>query len=172
MRLVRLNMFKPCSFFFFCWPLQDGAFCGSILLFLYFMFICVMLYCLFLVVVWSPDWNVLTSWLSCVLCSLVYFCHFPTWCFGSVLDCIYSRPRGYKTWVQSQTQNKAQWLAACGHVSASRQSLRFILSICLPLALHKLWIWMKTETRIQTLALIDSPAWAFRGDFCAYMIST
>ena len=24
-------------------------------------------------------------------------------------------PRGYKTWVQSQTQNKAQWLAACGH---------------------------------------------------------
>ena len=40
-----------------------------------------------------------------------------------------SRPRGYKPWVQSQTQNKAQWLAACGHVSASSQSLRFILSL-------------------------------------------
>ena len=39
------------------------------------------------------------------------------------------RPRGYKTWVQYQTQNKAQWLAACGHVSASSQSLRFILSL-------------------------------------------
>ena len=38
-------------------------------------------------------------------------------------------PRGYKTWVNSQTQNKAQWLAACGHVSASNQSLRFILSL-------------------------------------------
>ena len=25
-------------------------------------------------------------------------------------------PQGYKPWVQSQTQNKAQWLAACGHV--------------------------------------------------------
>ena len=40
-----------------------------------------------------------------------------------------TRPRGYKTWVRSQTQNKAQWLAACGHVSASSQSLRFILSL-------------------------------------------
>ena len=29
----------------------------------------------------------------------------------------------------SQTQNKAQWLAACGHVSASSQSLRFILRL-------------------------------------------
>ena len=37
--------------------------------------------------------------------------------------------RGYKTWVQSQTQNKAQWLAACGHMSASSQSLSFILSL-------------------------------------------
>ena len=32
-------------------------------------------------------------------------------------------PWGYKTWVvQSQTQIKVQWLAACGHVSASSQS--------------------------------------------------
>ena len=38
-------------------------------------------------------------------------------------------PRGYKTWVHSQTQNKAHWLATCGHVSASSQSLRFILSL-------------------------------------------
>ena len=37
--------------------------------------------------------------------------------------------RGYKTWVHSQTQNKAQWLAACGHVSASSKSFRFILSL-------------------------------------------
>ena len=35
----------------------------------------------------------------------------------------------HKTWVQSQTQNKGQWLAACGHVSASSQSLSFILSL-------------------------------------------
>ena len=38
-------------------------------------------------------------------------------------------PQGYKVWVHSQTQNKAQWLAVCGHVSASSQSLRFILSL-------------------------------------------
>ena len=44
-------------------------------------------------------------------------------------DRIHTWPRGYKTWVQSQTQNKTQWLAACGHVSASSQSLRFILSL-------------------------------------------
>ena len=37
-----------------------------------------------------------------------------------------TRPRGNKTWVQSQTQNKAQWLAACGHLSASSQSLHFV----------------------------------------------
>ena len=30
-----------------------------------------------------------------------------------------SRPRGYKTRVQSRTQNKAKWLAACGHVFAT-----------------------------------------------------
>ena len=35
------------------------------------------------------------------------------------------------TWTRTwpQTQNKAQWLAACRHVSASSQSLRFILSL-------------------------------------------
>ena len=38
-------------------------------------------------------------------------------------------PRGYSIWVHSQTQNKAQRLADCGHVSASSQSLRFILSL-------------------------------------------
>ena len=43
--------------------------------------------------------------------------------------CTIIRPWGYKTWVQAQTQNKAQWLAACGHVSANSQSLRFILSL-------------------------------------------
>ena len=36
---------------------------------------------------------------------------------------------GYKTEVQSKAQNKAQRSAACGHVSASSQSLRFILSL-------------------------------------------
>ena len=41
---------------------------------------------------------------------------------------IKTRPRGYKTWVHSPTQNKVQWLAAWGHVSASSQSFRFILS--------------------------------------------
>ena len=46
-----------------------------------------------------------------------------------VLDMQQIRPRGYKTWVQSQTQNKAEWLAACGHVPASSQSLRF--NLCL-----------------------------------------
>ena len=40
-----------------------------------------------------------------------------------------SWPRGYKTWVQPQTQNKVQWLAPWRHVSASSQSLRFILSL-------------------------------------------
>ena len=36
---------------------------------------------------------------------------------------------GYKTWVHFQTQNKAQWLTACRHVSASSLSLRFILGL-------------------------------------------
>ena len=38
-------------------------------------------------------------------------------------------PRGYKTWVHSQTQNKVHRLVACGHMSASSQSLFFILSL-------------------------------------------
>ena len=40
-----------------------------------------------------------------------------------------SWPRGYKTLVYSQTQNKAQGLAACGHVPASSQSFCSILSL-------------------------------------------
>ena len=40
-----------------------------------------------------------------------------------------TRPRGCKAWVHSQTHNKVQWLAACGHVAASSQSLHFILSL-------------------------------------------
>ena len=40
-------------------------------------------------------------------------------------------PEVYKTWVHSRAQNKVQWLVACGHVSASSQSLRFILSLSL-----------------------------------------
>ena len=43
----------------------------------------------------------------------------------------------------SQTQNKSQWLAACGHVSASSQSLRFILSLRMNLITCFLWIDMK-----------------------------
>ena len=38
-------------------------------------------------------------------------------------------PPGYKTLVQSQPHNKAQCLAACGHMSASSQSVRFSLSL-------------------------------------------
>ena len=49
--------------------------------------------------------------------------------------------RGYKTWVQSQTQNKAQWLAACEHVSASSQSLCFILSLRMNLSPYNLSCW-------------------------------
>ena len=48
-----------------------------------------------------------------------------------------TRPRGYKTWVQSQIRNKVQWLAVCGHVSASSQSLRFIMSLRLNLRARK-----------------------------------
>ena len=59
-------------------------FCGS-----YFVIYVSCLYCLFLAALWSPDGKELTSWLSCVLCLLV-FCHFPIWSHGSgvVLDCI------------------------------------------------------------------------------------
>ena len=35
-------------------------------------------------------------------------------------------PRGYITRLNSQTLHKVQYLAACGHVSASSQSLRFM----------------------------------------------
>ena len=43
--------------------------------------------------------------------------------------------RGYKIWVHSQNQNKVQRLAACGQVSASSQSLRFIPRCNRPLCL-------------------------------------
>ena len=41
-----------------------------------FMLVHVVLSCLFLATLWSPAGKGLTSWLSCMLCFLV-FCHFP-----------------------------------------------------------------------------------------------
>ena len=38
-------------------------------------------------------------------------------------------PWGYKTWVHSQAQNKAHWLAASEHILGSSQSVCFILSL-------------------------------------------
>ena len=86
-------------------------------------------------------WKGLTSWLPCVW-RFVAFCHFPVWCpwLGGVLDCIDSRPRVYKTRVHSQTQNKAQWLTAGGHASASNLLLRlFWVWDCTQF--YNLWAW-------------------------------
>ena len=71
------------------------------------------------------------SWLTLMHSSFVLLCCFssdnPCFCLCHHLN--FFRPRGYKAWVHSQTQNKVQWLADCGHVSAISQSLRFILSL-------------------------------------------
>ena len=55
--------------------------------FCYFCLVCVMLSYLRNAALWSHAGKGLTSWLSCVLCSIV-FCDFPAWCPGSgvVLD--------------------------------------------------------------------------------------
>ena len=125
-----MKLFKPYSIFY--WPFQ-----GGILFVVFFMFHVCLSYAVVSVprILLVTFWKRLTSWFSCVLCFLC-FCHFPKWCPGSgvVLDCIDSWPQSYKTWVHSQTQNKAQWLADCGHVSAISQSLRFILTMveCTP----------------------------------------
>ena len=135
-RLVPLNMFEP-----FSNPFQGGASFVDPFCHLCFMFVFLILTCLFLAALWSPAAKGLTSWLSCVWSLLVFLV--STLTVKKVISKMKSdkaagppgkatemlRPRGYKTWVQSQTQNKAQWLAACGHLSASSQSLRFILRL-------------------------------------------
>ena len=57
--------------------------------FCYLCFVFVMFSCLFIVALWSPAWEGLTSWLACMWYFIV-FCHFSMWCPGSgvVLDCI------------------------------------------------------------------------------------
>ena len=61
-------------------------------------------------------------------------------CHSANMKCCFKYLPGLKVikleWVHSQTQNKAQWLAACGHVSASSQSLRFI---CESETVHKFY---------------------------------
>ena len=129
-------MFEP-----FSNPFHGDASFVDRFCYLCFMFVFLILSCLLLAALWSPAVKGLTSWLACVWCLLVFLIStlmvkkviskmksdkaaVPS---GKVTEMI--RPQGYKTWVQSQTQNKAQWLAACGHVPASSQSLRFILSL-------------------------------------------
>ena len=74
----------------------------------------------------------LFSLLHIIKCTPEYF-HHGRKHYWARSDCSFTKgavwPRGYKTWVHFQTQNKGQWLAACGHVSASSQSLRLILSL-------------------------------------------
>ena len=73
----------------------------------------------------AMDWS--------AVCDCVFYLITLT-CFLWVLKVSMTRTQDYKTWVHSQTQNKAQWLAAYGHVSESSQSLRFILSLILYLS--------------------------------------
>ena len=58
-------------------------------LFCYSCFVFVMLSCLFIAALWSPDGKGLASWLSWGDVYL-WFCHFPMWCpgLGVALDCI------------------------------------------------------------------------------------
>ena len=53
-------------------------FCGSFLLVM-LQIVCVMLLCLFLLALWSPDGKGLTSWLSC----LMSFVSFPNVCWST-----------------------------------------------------------------------------------------
>ena len=104
--------------------------------FLWILFVFMFYVCLYYTV-WSVPYSLVITFremidlwaLLCVIVSLCS-CHFPILCLGLgvVLDYIDYWPRGYKTWVHFQTQNKVQWLDACGHVSASNRSLCFILS--------------------------------------------
>ena len=68
----------------------------------------------------------------CVMGSFEHPQHM-SWLRNNILKNQEAWPRGYKTWVQSQTQNKAQRLPAFGHLSASSQSLRLF------------WIWEWTQ---------------------------
>ena len=54
----------------------------KVLSFLLFMFRVCHVSCLFIVALWKPAGKVLTSWLSCMWCFIV-FCHFPMWLPGS-----------------------------------------------------------------------------------------
>ena len=70
-RLVLLNMFGPSGEFF---TVRSKAVLLLWILFCYlhFMFVFVMLSCLFLVALWSPAGKGLTSWLLCVMFSCVF----------------------------------------------------------------------------------------------------
>ena len=71
---------------------------------------------------------------------------------GAIQQSRDTRPRRYQTRVDSQTQNKAQWLAACGHMSASSQSLPFVLSLRCLLQLYNLKA-RKTKKQSNQLSL-------------------
>ena len=58
------------------------------LCFCVFCFSCFL--CLFIAVLWSPAWKMLTFWLLLVMFIVFFFCNFPMWYPGPgvVLDCI------------------------------------------------------------------------------------
>ena len=71
-------------------------------------------------------------------------------------------PQGYKTGVLSQTQNKVQWLAACGHVSASNQSLRFFFESENELKFYNLEAWSLWFPSVWNNVLLTSCHFATR----------
>ena len=77
----------------FCWPFQSSASLVDPYCYWYLTFVFVMLICLFLEALWSPDWNGLTSWLFCVLRFLgnVFYDHLLeiAWPLGSFVCCVF-----------------------------------------------------------------------------------
>ena len=128
-RLAPLNRFKPSSKILY-WPFQGGISFEDIFMFLFCLVfatsLCVCLYVLCGHLL-GKGWP-LGSRLWCLTVSLSLSHWYPG--SGVVLDCIdFWSLHPYLLRVHFQTQNNAQWSAACGHVSASTQSLRFILSL-------------------------------------------
>ena len=81
-------MFVPCNFLT-DGSVQEGASFVDLFSHLSFVFVFAILSCLFLTALWSFAGNVLTSWLSCMCCFVVFF-HFPIRCSGSGVHCFVS----------------------------------------------------------------------------------
>ena len=151
-------MFKPSRSYLFYWPFQGDASFVDPFWCLCFMFVFVILSCLFLAALWSPAEKGLTSWISYVWCFLkvsslyhmVSWVTCGTWLFRFLIFAILFTVIRKQTNKGKQIKAMIQFGLSTNKLSLpKREYCQIKKTTTKPEPKHNLWIREQQQTTIQ-----------------------